>query len=604
MTSEAYALTAPIADSKATYATYITTFNDCKSKASTFSDAINVSILRNATIEPLIPVLGCECAALDRMPNFSIGEYDNVMQDALDPSSTIYSQNPDLVIMFQWLETLAPHFTTNSLSLSEEDSLAAIVEVTNLISMQLGAIRKNTDSPVLVNNFPEIYRHTAGILTAQKSHARFNFIQTLNDKLSDVVASHPNSFIVDLRGIFARLGSRSAFDERNWFLHKNPLSQEALIELGREYGRFLRALNGRARKCLVLDCDNTLWGGVVGESGLQGIKLSQDFPGNSFMAFQDEIKSLYYRGVILALCSKNNEEDVMEVFENHPNMVLKKQHIAAHQINWNDKAENIIKIAEELNIGLNSIVFADDSDFECNRVREALPDVTILHLNDKPTTFRRRLAEAGLFDALSYSNEDHKRTQTYQSNKKRKKLKESVGSVEDYLMGLEITAKIEPIEENLIPRVSQLTQKTNQFSLTTRRYTESDIANFVAAPDHYVLHLSFADRFSDFGTVGAAIVKREDNIAVIDTLLMSCRALGRDLEVAMISYIQRVARDWGCHTLVGTYLPTKKNAQVAEFYPKYSFQITQKSAEEVQWSYNLASESTKDAKIPAWIMLM
>ncbi|MEQ9575458.1 MAG: HAD-IIIC family phosphatase [Rhodospirillales bacterium] len=356
-------------------------------------------------------------------------------------------------------------------------------------------------------------------------------------------------------------------------------------------------LFGQVRKCLVLDCDGTLWGGIVGEDGLDGIKVSA-----AYQAFQREALNLRRRGVMLAICSKNNEPDVLEVLREHPDMLLREEHFVATQINWDDKATNLRRIAEELNIGIDALVFADDNAFECDFIRQAVPDVAVLHVSGDPSGFRTLLTDRAFFDTPTLSAEDAKRSEMMAAERTRKQMVSSAESLEDYLRSLEIVATIGVPGPREIGRVAQLTQKTNQFNLTTRRYTEGDIERFLAAPDMGVYYLKLRDKVSDIGLIGVAITRPQENGVrlEIDTFLMSCRALGRGAEDALIARIAKDAAMNGYREIVGSYLPTKKNGQVADFYAKRGFAKLPGQGEGTSWSLDLGGQGVD---IPDWIHL-
>ena len=301
--------------------------------------------------------------------------------------------------------------------------------------------------------------------------------------------------------------------------------------------------------------------------------------------------------MILALCSKNNEADVLDVLRNHPDMLLRETHLATRQINWDDKATNLTRIAQELNIGLDSLVFVDDSAFECNLVREQLPQVQVLQLSSDPSTFVAQLSAGAYFDSLTLSAEDRERNEMYRDEVSRKRLQVSATSLEEYLARLELVAEISVPDDMAIPRVSQLTQKTNQFNLTTRRYSEGEIRAFVASPDADVFHLKLRDRVGDLGLVGVAIVRYLGARAEIDSFLMSCRAIGRGAEDALLAYLLNVAKARGCAHIAGVHITTKKNGMTADFYRRQGFQLVQEREEGTAWERVL----DQPAVPPPWI---
>jgi FkbH-like protein len=324
---------------------------------------------------------------------------------------------------------------------------------------------------------------------------------------------------------------------------------------------------------LVLDCDNTLWGGIVGEAGIEGIKLDRNgYPGKAFYDFQTSVLHLAQRGVLIALCSKNNEADVFEVLDKHPWCRLKRSHLSGWRINWQDKAANIVEIAEELNLALDSFVLVDDNPVECDLVRKLLPQVTVLQVPEKLYRLPSLALEQGLFDTIRLTDEDRKRALLYQSESQRKTERGAFANVEDYLASLNTVACIHRARPAEIPRVAQLTQKTNQFNLTTRRYSERDVQAFVERQNAAVFTLSVQDRFGDLGLVGALILERSGAVVRIDTFLMSCRVLGRGLERAMVTHCLDVMKSiWEIDTWHAEYIPTRKNMQVVDFWSLSGF---------------------------------
>jgi len=561
-----------------------------------------ISILRNFTIEPLIPVIKGEAMRLGVAADVRLSDFDAIAESVFNSQSQIYSHDPHLMIMAQWPETWSPALTNKFLTLTPEqidDEVERVVETTrNLIQ----AIRLKSTAPLIINNFLLPTTRTLGILDFQSESHQTHVILRLNRALLEMSKSFPDVYWIDLMSLFSRVGYDNAVDQRNWHIARAPLSKNVLVPLGLEYAKFIRALSGKTRKCLVLDCDNTLWGGVIGEDGLDGIKLGQTHPGSSFVTFQQECLNLYNRGVILALCSKNNEADVLDVFKNHPDTVLKEHHFATWQVNWDDKATNIRRIADELNIDIDSLVFVDDNAFECDWVRSQLPQVEVIHLPKEPFHYRRDLISPGFFDSLAFSSEDKKRSTMYVSDNQRKQRMMAATSLEDYLVNLNLRAEIGRPNKDDLPRISQLTQKTNQFNVTTKRYTEGDIERFFGAPNSDVFFLRLADRISELGLIGVAIVEYRDTVADIDSLLLSCRALGRGAEEVLLCAIQKSAATRACKKLTGTYLMSKKNMQVSDFYEKHGFTLAEKTPHGTRWE--LALEGRPLPNYPNWINVL
>ncbi len=546
---------------------------------------LQISILRNITVEPIEPYIRYLAwrAGFDAQVKF--GEYDNIFQETSGTSPELLAPETDFVFVFLKLENLSWDLARNFNALSREQVSAEIERVEDFITSVLAGIRRQTEASILWLGFEPPSYPSLGSLDSQSPAGQLATIGRLNEFLRESLTSAQQSYFVDLNLCRLRLGDGNFYDRRYWHIGRAPYSREALREIAEESFKIIRSLKGKSKKCLVLDCDNVLWGGIVGEDGLAGIKLGKDYPGSAFYEFQQEVMNLYNRGIIIALCSRNNEEDVWEVFRKHPDMVLKEEHIAAARINWEDKATNIRQLAEELNIGLDSMVFADDSEFEIQLVRETLPEVETIHLpGHRAVENRDILVSCNLFDTLSLSEEDKKRGVMYKAETSRKKLRAQTTDLTQYLKSLEMILTFCVADEFTIPRIAQLTQRTNQFNLTTRRYTETDIRDFSKSGDSDVFGVRLQDKFGDSGIIGAVILKYESAGASIDTFLLSCRILGRGVEEAVLHRVLERAIEKGCRQVVGEYIPTRKNGQAAEFYQTRGFEpLAEKSGGESQF---------------------
>ena len=568
------------------YTTYAATANAVEKLGADLPE-YKVAWLRNITVEPLLPVLKGEIALTGAKPQLYLGSFDAMATEVLDSNSDFYRFKPDLIILLQWLEALNFRLARRFISLSAQEAEAEGAVILEDVERFLTTIRTLTSAPILLNNFPLPDFTTLGILEANHKQSQSEVIQSLNRGLKEIAGKIPDVFIVDFLQLFARIGGSQGFSARDWHLSRTPYSRHALVPIGQEYGKFVRALLGKSRKCLAIDCDNTLWGGVIGEDGIDNIKLGPTHPGSWYVEFQQEILNLHDRGVILALCSKNNEEDVLEVLRRHPSEVLREEHFAARQINWDDKVSNLRRIAEQLNIGLDSLVFMDDNPLECGFVRQELAEVEVIELPPDPWKFRVALASRGLFDTLTVSQEDRERTRMYRADQERQKILQNVGSLEEYLAKLQLIAHIDVPDPATVARVAQLTQKTNQFNLTTIRYTEGQIHSFVEAADSDVFYVRLADRIAELGIVGVGILRYHGDQAVIDTLLMSCRVLGRGVENTLVAFLINAAQANGCFSILGYYRSTRKNAQVAGFYEKHGFRSVRADASGSDWERRL-----------------
>lgn len=350
-------------------------------------------------------------------------------------------------------------------------------------------------------------------------------------------------------------------------------------------------------KCLVVDCDNTIWGGVVGEDGISGLVLGESGEGRKHRDLQQSMLELRRRGVVLAICSHNDEADVLEVLRTHPDCLLGVDDFATMRINWENKAENIISIAEELNLGLEHLVFVDDDPFECEWIRSRLRQVRVLNW-PQDIGEGRTLDDLGLFDSLLLTEEDRTRTEMYRAEARRRATREEMTTVEDYLRSLEIIATVGRAQPQHLHRVAQLTLRTNQFNLTTRRYDLAELEELLQRPDTDVLWLDLRDRFGANGIVGCGILRSTDERAVIDSLLVSCRVIGRGGEALLLHTLATLARHRDASELVGEYIPSKRNGQVADLYGRFGFEGPRRDGEVTTWRWML---SRGLPSVPEWL---
>lgn len=590
-------------EAECTYSHYSAAANALRTMtaAQTLRPELRVAVVRNFTAETLLPVIAGEVFRAGFHPDLYVGDFDAISADALNPASALYAFAPDFVVMLQWLETLSPTLSTRFVASSSETVASEVERVQQQTKALFAALRKHSKAAVLVNNFPLPAETTLGILDGQASAFQTHTTIKLNAALAADAEQVGAVYVLDFMRLFAAHGAHRCLDERHWHMARAPLSSAALVPIGREIGRFVRALRGKTKKCLVLDCDNTLWGGIVGEDGMAGIKLGRTYPGSCFLAFQEEILNLHDRGVILALCSKNNANDVLQVLRDHPDMLLREKHFATMQINWDDKVTNLKRIARELNIGIDSFVFVDDSEFETQFVRENLPEVEVIQVPKHTAGFRAEFTRRGLFDSLTFSSEDRRRNEMYVESRQRAELEASSSSLDEFLAKLELEVDIGTPSEFEIPRVAQLTQKTNQFNLTTRRYSEGDIRGFLSSGSADVIALKVRDRIAEMGLVGVAIVTYRGAVAEIDSFLLSCRVIGRGVEDALLStVVNQTARAKGAKKVVGRYVATAKNGQVQNFYGAHNFKIIADSPEGKLWEHEVGPQSVPP---PAWIKI-
>ena len=410
---------------------------------------------------------------------------------------------------------------------------------------------------------------------AERSERRFwdGFSARLGDWLREEV---PSSLLLDLDALVAEVGKRRAMDARHWLTARYPFSAEGSLELALRLASIGRVVKTPRAKVLVLDADNTLWGGVVGEDGLDGIALGPDYPGNAYVAFQRRILDLQQRGFILAMCSKNNDADVIEVMERHPHQVLKAQHFVARRVNWEPKPANLASLAEELNLGLDSFVFVDDSDHECAAVRARWPQVEVVQVPKRPQDVPGCLDRVARLEVLSITAEDRAKTAMYQAERQRQEILGQAGAAAGgdgghlHRLGMQMQLRLDARRN--VARLAQLTQKTNQFNLTTRRYDESQVVSFMDADDWLVVDFSLADVYGDSGIVGLALARvLPGGEAELDTFLMSCRVIGRCAEDAFMLGLLQQLQARGVRRVLARYLPTPKNVLVKDLLPRLGF---------------------------------
>ena len=384
--------------------------------------------------------------------------------------------------------------------------------------------------------------------------------------------THPDVKVLHTAEFYRSYGQADLIDWKFYFLSQMVMNPRLAKDFRSWFDKSMESISLKRKKCLVLDLDNTLWGGILGEDGVDGIKMSGDYPGKAFHFFQEGLVQLCQSGIILAVCSKNNEADVMEVWDKNPFMTLRKEHLAAWRINWNNKADNIKELAAELNIGLDSFVFLDDNPTERELVRQMLPVVETPDFPSRPyeiPAFFKSLVEK-YFRVYSLTEEDRHKTELYKANADRVAEKKKFSDLSAYIQSLDIHIKILPADDFNVDRISQMCQKTNQFNLTTKRYSVTDIKEKMARGSQ-VWCISVSDRFGDNGITGALIVDKEGDCAKIDTFLMSCRVLGKGVESAFLRSILQKLKERGIKTLASTYIPTAKNSQVADFYDREGF---------------------------------
>lgn len=413
-------------------------------------------------------------------------------------------------------------------------------------------------------------------------------VAAFNDFARELEFTHANIRFIDFSEYLANYPRKDWIVWRFYFISQMVFSPEVAESFFNWFEKRKAQIAGNRKKCLILDLDNTLWGGVLGEDGIEGIQIGGDYPGNAYQYFQEGIVELGRHGIILTVCSKNNEADVIEAWKSNPFMKLTDKHLSSYRINWENKADNIRAIAKELNIGLDSMVFVDDSPTERELIRQELPMVSVPEFPKRPYGLMNLLKELvnDYFRAYKLTSEDLDKTEQYKANAMRSAALYQFSNLTDFIRSLEIQIDIVPADKFNIPRIAQMTQKTNQFNLTTHRYTEADITSFVERGD-MIFCISVQDKFGDNGITGTIILRREGDTAIIDTLLLSCRILGKGIETAFVKTILNILHSNGITSVEASYIPTAKNGQVRDFYDRIGFDLCSESDSVKKYSISI-----------------
>jgi FkbH-like protein len=559
-----------------------------------------LAILRSFTVEPIVPLLRAEAFAYGIDLEVHVCDFNTYVQDVVDPASSLYRFAPNAAVLAVRADQAAPELWRDFADLSPEAARRATEQAIQSYEQCIGAFRKHSQAALIVHTLERPSTPGLGVLDDQSDAGQSGLIRQINRELRRMAAQFRGVYGLDYDALVARHGAAHWHDERKWLMARLPIAANHLVDMAREWMRFIVPLSGRTAKVLVVDLDNTLWGGVIGEDGMTGIKIGPEYPGAAFQALQRALLDLSRKGILLAVCSKNNLDDAMEAIEKHPGMLLRAKHFAAVRINWMDKAQNLREIAQELNVGIDALAFVDDNPFEREQVRAALPEVTVIDLPKNPLEYSAAVRNCAVFERLTLSDEDQQRTAMYAEQKQRASAEQTFQSKEDFFRYLEQEAELEAVSDLTLARVSQLTQKTNQFNLTTRRYSEAQIAEMSSRPEWQIYSIKVRDRFGDHGLVGVAITHDQGEQCEIDAFLLSCRVIGRTVETALLAHLAESAAHRGRKQLFGWFLPTKKNAPARDFYEQHGFKRQESNGTGSLWTLDLG---TSTLRRPEWIKL-
>jgi FkbH-like protein len=533
-----------------------------------------LSVLSTFTSELLTPIIFLRQFLQGRHVEIQYVQYDQWYLALANPGQ-IDEFDPDFVLLLLHLDDVAPKVAQAHLS-EWADLEIERSQLIGAIRTAVESFQARSNATIILSTF---ISHQSGIeryFDRNTSHSKSIMIEDYNREISKVAADCDNVYIFDYADTVANYGRKSWFDPVRAFSTKSSVSSKAISTLSTEISSYISALQKPRKKVLAVDFDNTIWGGIVGEDGPNGISVGGDYPGNAHSAFQQFLKNLRASGVLLVAASKNDMSDARDAFQANETMPLNWDDFASHQINWDYKYRNLQRAAEELNVGVDSFVFIDDSPIEIEMMRNFLPEVDAILMDGSPATFSRKIIESGVFDTVSITQEDLRRNKSYEAERKRSEHKNHAESIDQFLAELNLELTVNKTKTQNIERITQLISKTNQFNLTTKRYSIGEIHNFIADEIHTILSFSLKDKYDDYGIISVAILKKDGNATEIDSFLMSCRALGRNIETAILAVIEELAREAAASEIVGMYTPTKKNSLVSKFYESNGFQSSDK----------------------------
>lgn len=547
---------------------------------------LRLALLASSTVDHLAEVVRLWLALAGIEAEIHVTPFDTAEQSVLEPGGALHAFRPQLAWLFSTGRDIAIHVAPGA---SRDEAERAVREAVLARSAFCALACERLGCAVLQNNADLPADDPEGHLSGAAPWGRRTLLRQFNALLP--ASMPPGAMLFDLDQVASSWGLARWVDPRLWFHSKHAFAPDASGHVAFHAARVIAAHQGLSRKCLVLDLDNTLWGGVIGDDGLAGIVLGQGAEGEAFVAFQRYVQALRERGVVLAVCSKNERDAALEPFRRHPDMVLRESDIAVFRANWDDKVSNLRAIADALGLATDALAFVDDNPVERALVREHLPEVAVVEMPDDPALYVSALARSALFEAIAVSDEDRRRAGDYAANAQRSEAKAAAVDMASFLTGLELRGRIAEADDIALPRIAQLINKSNQFHLTGVRLSEAELRALRRRDDHRLLGFRLADRFGDNGLVSAVVLRRAGNEAHVDVWVMSCRVLGRSLEEFVANAIHREARAWGCSTIVGRYVASQRNGLVSGLYARLGFAAiagevwrTEVTAQEPRWA--------------------
>lgn len=561
---------------------------------------VRTYIARSVTVEPFLPQLAVHSAAKGLWFECTVGGYGSFIDDLTNPAGELARADPELVLFLADIEDVAGNLKDVCARAVESEIKNEVQRAQNGLKQMLFSLRRHTTARLVVQGLTVPDHPILGdVADSNLSFGEQRAVREINDCLVEVCRGLSDCVFFDQDQAAARVGRMRWRDDRMFYSARVPITSGVFDEYCRALVQAISVLYFSPKKVLCTDLDETLWGGIVGEDGPEGIVSGVTFPGTSYYSYQQFLKQISVRGILLAIVSKNNPADVEDAFRLRAlDLAVTLDDFVGKKIGWDDKSRALRELSKELSLGLDSFVFVDESPFECDSIRQQLPEVTVIQANnEEPWNLVPRILRAGLFETLAITEEDRIRTEEYRLRVKRTELENSSSSREDFLRSLDIRCRIVSAVDGVLDRSVQLLAKTNQFNLTTRRYSSGQIQEFAHRPKTQLLALRAQDRFGDCGVVGLAMCETRDETCRIDTLLLSCRVIGRGLESVLLYQIARTAREQGATRLLGEYAPTKKNEACVDFYPSHGFCRLQCSTTE---SASLFYELNIRSALPQW----
>ncbi len=539
---------------------------------SDLSHDIKIGVAGSFTVDNLLPHLGaCLLQKGFTAPDIVAGPYNQLHQLCFDHKNTLGRDDLETIIILWRMEDIFADALEGALA-QDKGSMDTILEEMSRLIQAIKTLRSKFSGTIIVSTPPYPAQASFDVHDLGQYASGMALYRDLAERWQNDLEAVDNIKVFDLAGLLMSAGLEPAQDHRKWMLYRQPYTEAFGFKIGTILARIIAAGKISAKKCIVLDADNTMWGGIIGEDGIGGIEIGNDFPGLAFRDFQKHVLHLQKQGIMLAISSKNNEEDVLDVLDNHDAMVLRREHFSAMEINWVSKVEGLKNIAKKLNIGIDALVFVDDNKKEIGEVQERLPEVTCFLVPEELADFPSLLRNTGLFDIGNVTKEDRARTRMMAEEAARKQASEEV-SEDEFRASLGLKVKVFEVENAHMARTTQLINKTNQFNVTTIRRNQDEVNEIAASNDAILLATEIEDRYGEYGLVGVSILlkRKGSDIWDIDTLLMSCRVLGRGADTAFIAQIIEAARQNGASEIRGKYIPTQKNAMVKDLYERHGF---------------------------------